>query len=151
MRIGVNKMPDCGDNSCRYRDRSQPSGMRTNGGCRCDECPVCGRHVRPGGPVGHYHWCTQQDWLPEHHRKQLTMDNHELAQQYADEIKAAVDLYLADAIKYVECSQRTRAVWEKVKQAGDDVFSLVYQMLQEESLKEMESALKEEGSEPHGA
>lgn len=26
---------DCGDNSCRFRDRSKPSGMRTNGGCRC--------------------------------------------------------------------------------------------------------------------
>ena len=26
---------DCGDNSCLYRDTSKPSGMRTNGGCRC--------------------------------------------------------------------------------------------------------------------
>jgi len=26
---------DCGDNSCLYRNRAKPSGMRTNGGCRC--------------------------------------------------------------------------------------------------------------------
>jgi len=26
---------DCGDNSCRFVDRSKPMGMRTNGGCRC--------------------------------------------------------------------------------------------------------------------
>lgn len=26
---------DCGDNSCLFRDRTKPSGMRTNGGCRC--------------------------------------------------------------------------------------------------------------------
>ncbi len=26
---------DCQDNSCIYRDRTKPSGMRTNGGCRC--------------------------------------------------------------------------------------------------------------------
>lgn len=26
---------DCGDNSCLYRDRTKPGGMRTNGGCRC--------------------------------------------------------------------------------------------------------------------
>ena len=26
---------DCGDNSCYYRDRTKPSGMRTNGGCSC--------------------------------------------------------------------------------------------------------------------
>jgi hypothetical protein len=26
---------DCGDNSCMFRDRSKPSGMRTNGGCSC--------------------------------------------------------------------------------------------------------------------
>ena len=28
---------DCGDNSCLFRDRSKPSGVRTNGGCRCFE------------------------------------------------------------------------------------------------------------------
>ena len=26
---------DCGDSSCLFRDKSKPSGMRTNGGCRC--------------------------------------------------------------------------------------------------------------------
>ena len=26
---------DCGDNSCLFRDHTKPSGMRTNGGCRC--------------------------------------------------------------------------------------------------------------------
>ena len=26
---------DCGDNSCLFRDRTKPGGMRTNGGCRC--------------------------------------------------------------------------------------------------------------------
>jgi hypothetical protein len=31
--------PDCGDNSCRYRyrDPNVLSGMRTNGGCRCNQ------------------------------------------------------------------------------------------------------------------
>ena len=26
---------DCGDTSCQFRERKKPSGMRTNGGCRC--------------------------------------------------------------------------------------------------------------------
>lgn len=26
---------DCGDNSCVFRVLKKPSGMRTNGGCRC--------------------------------------------------------------------------------------------------------------------
>lgn len=37
-------MTDCGDNSCRYATRK--GGMRTNGGCRCDECRSCGAHLR---------------------------------------------------------------------------------------------------------
>jgi hypothetical protein len=63
-------MPDCGDNSCMYRDRSKPSGMRTNGGCRCDECPACGEFYRrwmPSKPQ-HHAWCRQPGWIPEHHR-----------------------------------------------------------------------------------
>lgn len=27
--------PDCGDNSCHFRNESPFGGMRTNGGCRC--------------------------------------------------------------------------------------------------------------------
>jgi hypothetical protein len=61
-------MPDCGDNSCMYRDRTRPSGMRTNGGCRCDECHECGASVRPGFPGKHRRWCSQPEWIPEHHR-----------------------------------------------------------------------------------
>jgi len=31
---------DCGDNSCLFRDRTKPGGMRTNGGCSCfDDLP----------------------------------------------------------------------------------------------------------------
>ena len=30
---------DCGDNSCRFVDRTKPMGMRTNGGCRCLDKP----------------------------------------------------------------------------------------------------------------
>jgi hypothetical protein len=26
---------DCGDNSCLFRDRTKPGGIRTNGGCHC--------------------------------------------------------------------------------------------------------------------
>lgn len=52
---------DCGDNSCRYRDRSKPGGMRTNGGCLCDECPWCGVHLRPGR--GHRDWCNGPERL----------------------------------------------------------------------------------------
>jgi hypothetical protein len=59
--------PDCGDNSCLYADPR--TGMRTNSGCRCDECPKCGGHVRPGRPVGHRKWCPQRDWVPEHHKE----------------------------------------------------------------------------------
>lgn len=57
---------DCGDNSCLYAKKK--TGMRTNGGCSCDECPTCGGHVRPGRPRTHYKWCPNQDWVPEHHR-----------------------------------------------------------------------------------
>jgi hypothetical protein len=58
--------PDCGDNSCLYAPSK--GGMRTNGGCRCDNCPVCGGAVRPERPVTHFGWCTQQKWIPDHHR-----------------------------------------------------------------------------------
>lgn len=60
-------MPDCGDNSCRYAvDRG--GGMRTNGGCRCDECPECGAQIRLTRP--HRAWCPQPKWLPPHHRRE---------------------------------------------------------------------------------
>jgi len=59
-------MPDCGDNSCLYAKNK--GGMRTNGGCRCDECPACGGHIRPTRPVRHRPWCPQPSWLPPHHR-----------------------------------------------------------------------------------
>ena len=36
---------DCGDNSCLFRDHSKPSGIRTNGGCRCfKDLPAKKRH-----------------------------------------------------------------------------------------------------------
>lgn len=60
-------MPDCGSNSCLYA--TNKGGMRTNGGCRCDRCPVCGRYVWPKRQVNHYDWCTQKDWMPEHYRE----------------------------------------------------------------------------------
>lgn len=60
-------MPDCGDNSCLYATKK--GGMRTNAGCRCDNCPKCGAAIRPKRPVRHYKWCDRQDWKPEHHRK----------------------------------------------------------------------------------
>ncbi len=63
----MKKLPDCGDNSCRYSGNK--GGMRTNGGCRCDECPECGGQVRPKRPVGHRSYCTQKDWVPEHLRE----------------------------------------------------------------------------------
>jgi hypothetical protein len=60
-------MPDCGDNSCRYSPNK--GGMRTNGGCRCDECPECGAHVRPDAVHRkHRAWCPHPSWLPPHHR-----------------------------------------------------------------------------------
>lgn len=64
-------MPDCGDNSCLYRDRSKPGGMRTNGGCHCDECPKCGAIIRPqmAHRRKHRDWCPTPNWIPEHHRK----------------------------------------------------------------------------------
>jgi hypothetical protein len=59
--------PDCGDNSCRYAKRPI-RGMRTNGGCRCDDCEACGSSIRPGSPQKHKAWCPEKDWIPEHHR-----------------------------------------------------------------------------------
>lgn len=55
---------DCGDNSCEYAKDKR--GMRTNGGCRCNECPWCGRNIRPTGYSRHKHldWCSRPDWLP---------------------------------------------------------------------------------------
>lgn len=66
-------MPDCGDSSCLYAPLPR-TGMRTNGGCRCDDCPECGAKIRRAvillGVVGpHRQWCSQPDWIPEHHRK----------------------------------------------------------------------------------
>lgn len=55
---------DCGDSSCRYA--KSRGGMRTNGGCRCDRCPWCGRYIRATGYSHHKHldWCSRPDWLP---------------------------------------------------------------------------------------
>jgi hypothetical protein len=50
---------DCGDSGCKYAKRR--GGMRTNGGCRCDECPYCGVHLSGIIPRAHRSWCT---WLP---------------------------------------------------------------------------------------
>lgn len=60
--VGSETMPDCGDNSCRYA--TNKGGMRTNGGCSCDECPECGVSIRP--PFKHRTWCKQRGWIPEH-------------------------------------------------------------------------------------
>jgi hypothetical protein len=58
-------MPDCGDNSCLYATKR--TGMRTNAGCRCDACPVCGIYIRPPHMRPHREWCSQPEWIPEHH------------------------------------------------------------------------------------
>lgn len=50
---------DCGDNSCRYAPKPR-GGMRTNGGCRCDSCPMCGQHLRFGRE--HREWCSDKTW-----------------------------------------------------------------------------------------
>ena len=57
-------MPDCGDNSCRYAP--QGGGMRTNGGCRCDQCPECGATILLSRR--HRVWCSAPAWVPEHQR-----------------------------------------------------------------------------------
>jgi hypothetical protein len=61
----------CGSSCCGYaKDRG---GMRVNGPCRCDECPVCGRHIKPGLPwAKHSDRCTQRDWIPPHHAAKET-------------------------------------------------------------------------------
>jgi hypothetical protein len=65
------KSPDCGDSSCLYA--KERKGMRTNGGCRCDMCPVCGGYIRPQARhLAHHSWCTQPEWIPEHHRLDST-------------------------------------------------------------------------------
>jgi hypothetical protein len=43
--------PDCGDHSCLYAMPHQKTGMRTNGGCRCDKAEgmqVHSKEARPG-------------------------------------------------------------------------------------------------------
>lgn len=60
-------MTDCGDNSCRYAPPNSRGGMRTNGGCRCDDCPACGKQIRPPRPVQHRPWCPTPTWVPPHH------------------------------------------------------------------------------------
>lgn len=64
-------MPDCGDSSCRYAEKK--TGMRTNGGCKCDECYHCGAHIRPNSPQWHRQWCKMQAWIPPHHRGKMTV------------------------------------------------------------------------------
>lgn len=65
----LRKYSDCGDNSCRYAKNK--GGMRTNGGCRCDECEKCGGFIRQGSPGKHKTWCSQPEWKPEHYGKDL--------------------------------------------------------------------------------
>ena len=64
-------LPDCGDNPCRYKGRGH-GGMRTNAGCRCDDCPACGAAIRH--PRTHREWCTQRDWTPPHQRASETKE-----------------------------------------------------------------------------
>ena len=47
---------DCGDNGCHYAKNR--TGMRTNGGCSCDECPTCGGNLRIRG---HRNECPRAD------------------------------------------------------------------------------------------
>lgn len=53
---------DCGDSSCRYATKK--GGMRTNGGCSCDDCLECGASIRL--PFKHRAWCKQPNWVPPH-------------------------------------------------------------------------------------
>lgn len=62
--------PNCGDNSCRYKEKNL-GGV----GCTCDDCPVCGRAIWPGRAVGHYSNCTIKDWVPAHHRPPILREN----------------------------------------------------------------------------
>jgi hypothetical protein len=54
-------MDGCYDSGCPY---SPKGGMRTNGGCKCDMCPMCGagfHRARPGAK--HKDWCTDKEWV----------------------------------------------------------------------------------------
>lgn len=57
---------DCGDSLCRYA--VERTGQRTNGGCRCDACPGCGRRLGPPGlPSSQEHAydrCATPRWEP---------------------------------------------------------------------------------------
>lgn len=61
-----NDGPDCMSNSCRYAVRR--GGMRVNGPCRCDECPDCGRDIRPNRRE-HRSWCPTPTWAPPHQKQ----------------------------------------------------------------------------------
>lgn len=49
---------DCGDSGCTTVPKSQRTGMRTNGGCRCWVCPDCDRGSRL--VERHAEWCPRR-------------------------------------------------------------------------------------------
>lgn len=55
---------DCGDGACKYAPKKM--GMRTNGGCVCDECPTCGVHFTEARKAHTFHrvWCGDEEWKP---------------------------------------------------------------------------------------
>lgn len=77
--------PDCGDNSCLFVDRSKPTGMRTNGGCRCfrkagfaDSATQAARQMLPElldlrAEVGRGTAANWPDWLSSEYRAIVEM------------------------------------------------------------------------------
>ena len=44
---------------------------RTNGGCRCDNCPTCGMPIRPPRlRHAHLSWCSNSLWVSRGHLKE---------------------------------------------------------------------------------
>lgn len=88
---------DCGDNSCKYAKAK--GGMRTNAGCRCDECPFCGSHLGGITRLRHKPWC---EWLPRFKH---------LAAMSGYDIVPAADVPSAEERKVLDDVVRIVAEW----------------------------------------
>lgn len=76
---------DCGDSGCKYA--SPRTGMRTNGGCRCDQCPLCEQHIR----FGHRAWCQ----FPERSKHVLAQNQYIVTAAEKRVLEAARDWFHA--------------------------------------------------------
>lgn len=61
--MGEIESPDCGDNSCLYAMPHQKTGMRTNGGCRCDRAGGMQVHSQDEKTSSGWYYTKKAMWL----------------------------------------------------------------------------------------